>query len=270
MWAEKYGGFVMNAAINHFVHGTLTSDPDKGTKVEYHCELPTGSGLGTSAAMNVVLVTLLRTETDIEHTVAHEIAEQAYEFESLLGVRGGRQDQYAAAFGFFSALTFTSHVSRKFLIPDCNFERQLQERLVLCYTGKQRLSGNIHENVWGSLKRRNPRVVSAMRTLKSCGEEAFKSIQSGNIDSLGEVMNLNWEAQKRLDDSITNHDMEHIFKMAFASGAVSGKACGAGGGGCLLFLTEEGRTDEVRKVLFSAGYRILPFKFCPWGVSVEK
>ena len=108
MWAEKYGGFVMNAAINHFVSGMLTSDPERGTKVEYHCDLPTGSGLGTSAAMNVVLVTLLRSETNIEHKVAQEIAEQAYEFESLLGVRGGRQDQYAAAFGYFSALTFTT------------------------------------------------------------------------------------------------------------------------------------------------------------------
>src|SRR5579871_2002962 len=151
IFARGAGGAVVNAAINHHVTGKLevldseeqegmplahaASSEREGLSVAYQSDLPSGSGLGTSSALNVVWLSLVKSQIATDEDRAR-IAELAYQLEEILGILGGKQDQYAAAYGGFNYMTFgeTVQVERLNIAPAT--VEALESRLVLCYTGK--------------------------------------------------------------------------------------------------------------------------------------
>jgi len=281
IFAHGAGGAVLNAAINHYVRGTLeTVDTDAGDgiqpgasqhdlSVDYHCDLPSGSGLGTSSTLNVVWLSLVKSNivTDAERA---QIAELAYQLEAILGILGGKQDQYASAYGGFNFMTFTDSVDVERLKIPAEVVQTLEDRLVLCYTGRPRLSGNIHEHVWGAFRRGAAETVNALYTLRTCAYEMRQALPAGDIEEFGRLLNRNWAAQKLLDASVTNPQIEELFGLAEGSGAAAGKACGAGGGGCLLFLSEPGKREALAEVLHNRGARIIPFRFEFEGLTIQR
>lgn len=272
IFAKGAGGAVLNAAIDKYVTGTLETreDPNgdsQGITISYQSELPVGSGLGTSSALNVVWLSLVKTKiTDSEDR--KQIACLAYELEAILGILGGKQDQYASALGGINFMTFGENVEVEPLNVPPNVIEELEDRLVLCYTGKSRLSGNIHENVWGAYRRGVPETVDALFTLRNVAFSMRYVLLSGRLDEFSELMNQNWAAQKKLDASITNDQIETLFEEAFKHGAVGGKACGAGGGGCVLFFSDSGRRAEVEQAIQKLGSHIIPFKFEFGGLQI--
>ena len=272
IFAKGAGGAVLNAAIDKYVTGTLESrdDPNgdsQGITISYQSQLPAGSGLGTSSALNVVWLSLVKTKiTNSEDR--NKIANLAYELEAILGILGGKQDQYASALGGINFMTFGEKVEVEPLNVPQKVLKELEERLVLCYTGKSRLSGNIHENVWGAYRRGAPETVDALFTLRNVAFSMRYVLLLGRLNEFAELMNENWSAQKKLDASITNDQIEALFEEAFKHGAVGGKACGAGGGGCVLFFAEQGRQKEVEEVIEKLGSRIIPFKFEFGGLQI--
>lgn len=272
IFAKGAGGAVLNAAIDKYVTGTLETreDPNgdsQGITISYQSELPAGSGLGTSSALNVVWLSLVKTKiTDLEDK--KQIAGLAYELEAILGILGGKQDQYASALGGINFMTFGENVEVEPLDVAPEIVQELEDRLVLCYTGKSRLSGNIHENVWGAYRRGASETVDALFTLRNVAFSMRYVLLSGRLDEFAELMNENWAAQKKLDASITNDQIETLFEEAFKHGAVGGKACGAGGGGCLLFFARTGRRAEVEQVIGQLGSHIIPFKFEFGGLQI--
>jgi D-glycero-alpha-D-manno-heptose-7-phosphate kinase len=83
-------------------------------------------------------------------------------------------------------------------------------------------------------------------------------------------MNENWENQKCLHESITNPTVDRFVSIARRSGAIGVKACGAGGGGCLICLADEDGEQGLAEAMTSAGGRHLPFKFDWYGVHLTK
>lgn len=272
IFAKGAGGAVLNAAIDKYVTGTLETreDPNgdrQGITISYESELPVGSGLGTSSALNVVWLSLVKTKiTNSEDR--KKIASLAYELEAILGILGGKQDQYASALGGINFMAFGENVEVEPLSVPPNVIEELEERLVLCYTGKSRLSGNIHENVWGAYRRGVAETVDALFTLRNVAFSMRYVLLSGRLDEFAELMNENWAAQKKLDASITNDQIETLFEEAFKHGAVGGKACGAGGGGCVLFFAERDRRGEVEAAIEKLGSHIIPFKFEFGGLQI--
>lgn len=272
IFAKGAGGAVLNAAIDKYVTGTLETHDDpngdrQGITISYQSELPTGSGLGTSSALNVVWLSLVKAKiTDSEDR--KQIACLAYELEAILGILGGKQDQYASALGGINFMTFGEKVEVEPLDVAPEIVQELEDRLVLCYTGKSRLSGNIHENVWGAYRRGVPETVDALFTLRNVAFSMRYVLLSGRLDEFAELMNENWAAQKKLDASITNDQIETLFEEAFKHGAVGGKACGAGGGGCVLFFADSGRRAEVEEAIVKQGSHIIPFKFEFGGLQI--
>jgi D-glycero-alpha-D-manno-heptose-7-phosphate kinase len=140
---------------------------------------------------------------------------------------------------------------------------------VLCYTGKQRLSGNIHENVWGSYRKGSPETVNALYSLRNIAFSMRYVLLAGKLDEFADLMNQNWECQKKLDVSVSNAQIDELFDEAFKHGAIGGKACGAGGGGCVLFYTEPKRRADVVEAVQRLGSRVIPFKFEFDGLQVS-
>ena len=283
IFAAGAGGLVVNAAIRHYVSGRMeihdteetaeiTTAADKspeGLSVSYQSDLPSGSGLGTSSALNVVWLSLVKSQITTDEDRGR-IAELAYNLEEMLGILGGKQDQYAAAFGGFNAMTFGDSVAVERLHVSPGMVAELEERLVLCYTGKPRLSGNIHENVWGAFRRGAPATVNALYTLRECAVRMREALLQGDSGAFADLLSLNWLSQKALDPSVTNPQIEDLFGRAEAAGSVGGKACGAGGGGCLLFFAAPGKQRDVVAALTEAGVRIIPFQFDFEGLQVTK
>lgn len=278
IFCKGAGGAVLNATIDKYVTGRLemldgspTADGGwkDGITVSYQSDLPAGSGLGTSAALNVVWLSLVKTQVnDIEDQKT--IAGLAYELEAILGILGGKQDQYASAIGGFNFMTFGEKVEVEQLSVPPNVVKELEDRLVLCYTGKQRLSGNIHENVWGAYRQGAVETVNALYSLRNIAYNMRYVLLAGRLDEFADLMNQNWEAQKKLDASVSNAQIEELFDGAFKHGAVSGKACGAGGGGCVLFFAEPNRRRSVEEVVEKLGSRVIPFKFEAAGLQVAE
>ncbi len=275
IFAKGAGGAVVNASINRYVEGRLEvhSDPgadEEGIRVSYYSDLPAGSGLGTSSALNVCWLSLVQSQIHPTKEYRERIAELAYQLEEILGILGGKQDQYAAALGGFNFMTFGEKVEVEQLKVVPELVKELEQRLVLCYTGKSRLSGNIHENVWGAFRRGVPETVNALYYLRNCAIRMRTVLIERNVEEFGLLMGQSWKHQKALDPSVTNAQIDKLFDVAKKAGAPHGKACGAGGGGCLLFFTEPGKSAAVADAVSKAGARVIPFQFDFDGLQVTK
>jgi len=276
MFAQGAGGIVVNATIDKYVTGRLEvletgedAAAREGLNVAYGFDLPSGSGLGTSSAMNVVWLSLIKSRIATDED-RKQLAELAYQLETILGILGGKQDQYAAALGGFNHMTFGADgvgVERIGVSPET--VARLEGRSVLCYTGKPRLSGAIHENVWGAFRQGNPNTVQALYTLREVAEQMTPALRAGDLETFAALMARNWEAQKALDPSVTNAQIDGLFEAARAAGALGGKACGAGGGGCLLFVTRPGAQQAVAETLARHGARLIPFRFSFDGLTLS-
>jgi D-glycero-alpha-D-manno-heptose-7-phosphate kinase len=246
----------------------VETDGHEGIEVAYHSDLPAGSGLGTSATLNVVWLSLIKAHVPTDED-RKTIAELSYDLERILGILGGKQDQYASALGGFNYFHFTETVSAERLAISPQMIDALESRLVLCYTGKPRLSSNIHQDVWGNYRHGNPDTVNALYSLRNVAGRMRAVLLEGDVDEVGELLNQNWRHQRALHPSITNPQIDSFFECAMANGAVAGKACGAGGGGCLLFLAAPERKTELATALRGKGARVIPFHFEFDGLRVQ-
>jgi D-glycero-alpha-D-manno-heptose-7-phosphate kinase len=199
-----------------------------------------------------------------------EIAEIACQIGGLLGIVGGKQDEYASALGGISYFTFRDTVRAERLELDRAFAEELRSRLVLVYSGASRVSGAIHEHVWARYRRGEPRVISALHRLRELADEMRDTLVTHDLDAFGRLLSENWECQTHLDSSVSYSELDAVIDLAGSSGALGGKACGAGGGGCLVFLAREGETERLRSSLVHAGLRSLDVGFDTYGVHLRK
>jgi len=234
---------------------------DNGLEIVTRSNAPAGSGLGTSASMGVALVGAL-SQLNGMTLLPYEFAEMASSIEQEeLGILGGKQDQYASAIGGVNFMEFSGEevkVSKLQLSPETLCE--LEKNLILCYTGKSRLSGDIHEKVRTAFLNSEPNTVDAIKNLKQIASDMKECFLKGNLKGFAELLDENWKNQKRLHTSVTNPQIEELFEIAYEYGALGGKACGAGGGGCLMFYCPD-KEHVVRKKLEEAGAKIIDFSF---------
>ena len=232
---------------------------------------PAGSGLGTSASMGVALIGALSAFSG-KFLLPYEFAEQASLIEQKeLGILGGKQDHYASALGGINFMEFIGEevkVSKLLVSQDVICE--LEKNLVLCYTGKSRLSGDIHHRVREAYEKGEPKTRQALRNLKSIASEMKNTLLSENLESFGKLLDENWENQKELHPSVTNKQIDEIIRIAKTNGAIGGKACGAGGGGCLLFYVQPDREHIVRQKLEENKVTVIDFNFDFNGLQIWK
>jgi D-glycero-alpha-D-manno-heptose-7-phosphate kinase len=257
-FADAEGGAVVNAAIDRYVRATLG---DGGAVACTH-DVSVG-GLGSSACEHALAAALRDPDADLD-----DIAEAAFAAESAEGVAGGRQDQYAACYGGLNYMTFTRASAaggpvriERLTMPEAHLAA-LQTRLVLVDSGVARLSGEIHAAVWAAYARHDDTVTGALLALKQYAKAMRDAIAGSDFGGIKHVLNENWTQQKRLHASVTNEAIESIFALAMKNGATAGKACGAGGGGALVFYaSSDGDAIALRRALSAAGLTVIPFAF---------
>ena len=250
---------LIKAVRNHF-------DITDGFDVFIHSDAPPGSGLGGSST---VIVSILGAVTEWIGVGLndHDLAELAFRLErEELGLKGGKQDQYAAVFGGFNLMEFGKDgvkVNRVGLKE--NTINELQYCSLLCYTGNSRESANIIDaQITRYSKGSNTDALDASKRLAAEGKNA---LMRDNIKEFGETLNEAWEQKKRFTPDVTNELLDRYYRTAMDSGAVGGKISGAGGGGFMYFVCEYDRKHIVAKNLKKIGAKITDFTFESKGVQ---
>lgn len=239
-----------------------------GVEALVWADVPPGCGVGSSAAVAVALVAALASLRD-RPMALHEIAQVAQELETEeLGLECGVQDQFASAYGgiCFMEVEYPRAIVSPVPVRQ-QIVRELEERLLLVYTGQSRLSDQVHRHVIGGYESGDQSVRDAIETLTQTPYAMRDALVRGSFAEMAEALNANWEAQKALHPTITNELIEKTFEVARRHGAVAGKANGAGGGGSLTLLVEPGREWSVRRALSEIPeLTLLPCRLCFDGV----
>jgi D-glycero-alpha-D-manno-heptose-7-phosphate kinase len=234
----------------------------RGADLWVHSDAPPGSGLGSSSTLVVALIGVLR-EWLNRPMESYEIAELAYRIERIdMKLAGGRQDQYAAAFGGFNFIEFFGEQN---VVTPLRIRRdvlqELEYRMLLCYMGQTRQSANIIDRQTASYKSGKRPVVQALERLKRETLDMKRALLLGDVDAIGELLHQAWENKKRLDEGISTTHVDRLYQLARKEGAIGGKMPGAGGGGYFLFLTRFDRKHRVAAALEKHGGQVVPFQF---------
>lgn len=215
-------------------------------RVAVRSHFPSGAGLGGSSAAGVALLGALLAWKG-ETASRDAIAEMSRAVEvGELGVAGGRQDHYAAAFGGALGLWFDGPVRvRQLPLPEA-LARELERRCIVAYTGRSRISGDTITAVLDGYAARDPGVTDALRHIRTLAEEMVGTLERGDLDAMGALVGEHWTHQRRLHPRITTPEIDTVLDAAARAGALGGKALGASGGGCVLVVAGADSVARVR------------------------
>jgi len=290
-YCDEMGGFVCNLAISRYATVTVTRGAERSARndsnavdlaiataatrrfdahdvtVNVHSDFPIGAGLGGSSAAGVATVAALAA-TRGEILSPSAIAELSREIEIAdLGIAGGRQDHYAAAYGGALGLRFSAnYVDVQPIALSEETRAQIEERCIIVYTGQSRISGETINAVLGAYRQGVPRVLNALQHMRANAEQIATALGGGDLDRVASLVSEQWTHQRSLHSAIPTPLIDEIIAKSRNAGAIGAKALGASGGGCVLVIAAEGRSDEVRRVVESLG-EVLPFTVATRGVE---
>lgn len=250
----------------HFVRNPLGGGPMSLT-LTTTVDAPMGSGLGSSSALVVALVDAFRSHLKIP-LGQYEVAHLAFEIERVdLSMVGGRQDQYAAAFGginFIEFLPSNRVIVNPLRVPH-EIARELESCMTICFSGRSRQSSSIIDEQVAAMVDHSGRALDALHQLKQDSIEMKAALLRGQIRRMAEILNRSWTAKKSTARNISNAAIDDLYELACRSGAVGGKVSGAGGGGFLMFIGPPERRLHLIEALNEAGAAASPVKFTTAG-----
>ena len=219
-------------------------------------DVPIGSGLGGSSAAGVALAgTLAALGGESLDPAALAERSRRTEVEDL-GMAGGFQDHYAAAFGGALLLTYDGCVGVESLAPSASTCDAIARRGVLLYTGVSRISASTITAVSDAYRARDRDVCAALARMKSLAVAMASALRAGDVDALGEQLAEHWVHQRALHPTITTERIEAIGHEAARAGALGMKALGASAGGCVLVIARDGREVDVARAIAPLGERL--------------
>jgi D-glycero-alpha-D-manno-heptose-7-phosphate kinase len=240
----------------------------RGLDVRTRSDSPVGAGIAGSSAMNVAVAAALASWTGrpLEDNALLELAMNVE--AQVLGVPTGVQDYRPALYGGVSAVMLgVTGVRRVGLTVDLH---ELGRRVVLAYTGASRQSGI---NNWEVMTRRiggDAAVTAAFDGIRDAALGMREALEQSDWPAVATQLTNEWHHRQRLAPGVTTPAIEALFRRARAAGALAGKVCGAGGGGCLFCLVEPECRTPVAAALTAGGATVLPFTFEADGLSLVK
>jgi D-glycero-alpha-D-manno-heptose-7-phosphate kinase len=300
---ERFGGFLIAAAIDRYVYVTVNRPFGAGIRLKYSdienvdtvdevrhpilrealrmmnlrtpqieittlAEIPSGTGLGSSGSFTTALVKALYAH---RRRLLHssEVARLACEIEiERLHEPVGKQDQYIAAYGGVTCFDFHpdgSVAARPLtLAMDTMFE--LEDNLLLFFTGFSRSAGSLLQDQKARSEADDSEMIENLHYVKDLGYRSQTALEAGRCHEFGELMHEHWEHKKRRSRGMSNPKIDEWYEMGRRSGAIGGKLVGAGGGGFLLFYAEDRKS--LRRAMTEAGLEEVRFRFDFEGTKV--
>lgn len=241
-------------------------------RVTTYSDAPPGSGVGSSSALVVAMVAAYAELFQLA-LGEYDLAHLAFDIERKdCALAGGRQDQYAAAFGGFNFMEFGAQ--DRVVVNPLRLKRELaddlESHLLLYYTGRSRDSAQIIEHQIAATKEGEGDAVQAMHALRRAADEMKEALLKGRIRTVLDVLGQSWHAKKRAAQAISNPHIEQVAQAAMGAGALGLKISGAGGGGFMMIAVEPAHRFEVVRALEPLGGRFFSFTFVEQGVQSWK
>ncbi|MDR7519007.1 MAG: hypothetical protein QN131_10815 [Armatimonadota bacterium] len=244
--------------------------PHRGLVATLDSSAPPGSGLGASSALLVALLAALDRASRRRRSLADLVA-LAWRLEAQsLRTLTGRQDYLAAVRGGVNAMRFGvdgDHVEP--LLPAASARRALQERLVVAYTGRPHTSGLTNWGVVRAYLDGVPGTVNRLRHIARVAREMRDALRARDFDALGDLVAQEWAYRRELASGVSTPVIERALAVARRHGGLAGKACGAGGGGCVLMVVRAGAKGRCEAGLRAAGFPVLRARITPRGLRVR-
>jgi D-glycero-alpha-D-manno-heptose-7-phosphate kinase len=302
-YSERYGGFLIAAAIDKYVyitvHETFVDDlivkysklervpsadklehpifrealrlngiEGKALELASMADIPSGTGLGSSGSFTTALLKALHTyRKDIIHP--HELAEEACHIEiDILREEIGKQDQYIAAYGGVTCFEFVPSGQVKAAPLGVSNETlyTLEENLLLFFTGYSRSASQVLQDQNQRTLRRDESVEQNLHQVKDIACRSQAALERGDFPCFAELLDAQWELKRGRTAATTNDDIDNWYRIGRDNGALGGKLVGAGGGGFLMFYAED--RARLRRAMLDAGLREVRFRFDFAGTSV--
>ncbi|PYT12639.1 MAG: GHMP kinase [Acidobacteria bacterium] len=247
----------------HFLGKDRGGSPSS-CRISTDCQAPAGSGLGGSSALGIALAKALDRYTERRLDDAALLSLTRSIETQVLRIPTGEQDYHPALGGGILALHYTvegTRVERLAADPET-----LRDRTVLVFTGVSRSSGLSN---WDMLKRHldgDQTVRAALDRIIGATRAMRRALLAADWDAAGEALGEEWEARKRMSPMVSNETIDRLIDTARSAGAVAGKVCGAGGGGCVVLWSRAGRRQAVADSAARLGARILDFRYVAEGV----
>ena len=289
-------GFLLAAAIDKYVYVTITkpftpgiflkySEIEKTSDVDqvkhkiiretlkiYHkhnpqieittlTDIPAGTGLGSSGSFTTALVKALNVFNRL-HISQEEIAQVACDIEiNKLGEPIGKQDQYIASYGGISAFAFhkDESVVTSSLVLDQSITSKLEDNLLLFFTGFSRDASSILKDQNDKSKTKDLDMINNLHYVKEIGYKSKIAIENGSLDDFGHLMHEHWQNKKNRSKGMSNSEIDLWYEDGIKAGAIGGKVVGAGGGGFLMFYTND--PDKLRAAMSLHKLEEVRFKF---------
>lgn len=267
----NYSQHEVETDVNEVKHGLIRealkmSGVTSAVEIHYMTELSEKAGVGGSGSFVVALLRALYELRGLS-VFPDRLAKDAVTIErTILGLSGGVQDQYVAAYGGFCAIDNNSltdvRVERLAVTPDV--ADALNRRLVLCYTGIQRSSADI---INAQVDNHSPEdLIDFYDRIKDIGHIAKRALLDGDLDTLGKSFHEHWMLKREFVRTSASDNFDHIYDEAIHCGALGGKIIGAGGGGFFLFYVPDNQDGFSRK-MNERGLIKVPFGFDYQGAT---
>lgn len=300
---REHEGFLIAGAIDKFVYATVMRPFTEGIYLKYSklehvdqiaevehpiireslqmlgfntpqvevttlADIPAGTGLGSSGSFTTALLKALHTHRK-RHLHQAELAELACHIEiDRLGEPIGKQDQYIAAFGGITYFTFHKDDSVTAVPLDVSMDTMfdLEDNLLLFFTGFSRSASGILKDQKVRSQANDSAMIDNLHYVKDLGYRSKEALETDNTRQFGELMHEHWEHKKQRSGGMSNPDIDKWYELAINNGAVGGKLVGAGGGGFLMFMSED--RNKLRHTMAAAGLEEVRFKFDFEGTKV--
>lgn len=299
---ERFGGFLISAAIDRYVYITLHKTFQPGYIIKYSsmekvqhlnnikhpiireslkllnmdnnyleitsmADIPAGTGLGSSGSFTTALLKSLHA---FKRNFVHpkELAEQACDIEiNKLGEPIGKQDQYIAAYGGITCFEFKRNSVKAYPLKiEKEILYDLEDNLLLFFTGTTRSASSILKEQHCKSKANNKDMINNLHFIKELGMKSKKALEKGDLNKFGELMNVHWEHKKKRSSAMSNENINDWYDLALKNGALGGKLIGAGGGGFLMFYASD--SVKLRNALNTTGMEEVRFRFDFEGTKV--
>jgi D-glycero-alpha-D-manno-heptose-7-phosphate kinase len=262
----SYGLKLFKATHNH-IFKRFNLEPIGYDIVTYQ-DVPTGSGLGTSSTLIVSLIGVYQELFNLP-LGEYDIADMAVQIErNELKENGGKQDQYAAAFGGWNYMEFKGEdvIVNPLRIKD-KIQNELANNIVLYYTNSSRKSTDILEEQIKRIENNSKTSLLSLHALVEQAKMIKDCLIKGNIDGLGEILDYGFKQKSQLASNVINPKINKIYETAIQAGATGGKISGAGGGGFMIFYCPNNTKYKVINELdkLNIGY-YQPFTWTQFGL----
>jgi len=240
---------------------------EQGFTLTTNSEAPAGAGIGGSSAMAVAICGALDKLTGADKSKENWIHISRDAEAIVIRVPTGTQDHYPPAYGGAAAIELPPGGERRAAL-NVDLD-ELERRLVLCYTGKPRQSGINNWEVYKAHINGKKDVQRNLEKISQVAQAMRGALESSDWKRAGKLMHEEWTFRKKSLPTISTKTIDAIIAGARSKGALAGKVCGAGGGGCLILLIEPVTRLAVEAAVERAGGQVLPMKIDRAGVQVD-